>query len=166
MFPFHSRSLRTNEVQFHSHSHDRFESINQCFCQGDSSNDNSMVGLINIRVWSKEMKSSKHLIIYINYCLHVYKFAQNLNSMLSERDNYNVINFFAMNDLITFCFSNFHFKGFVSNESGGLPNTVTIPMSSSMLSPVSAQSKPHKRAGEKTPKTLLKMMERHRENER
>lgn len=56
--------------------------------------------------------------------------------------------------------------GFVSNETGRLPNTVTIPMSSSMLSPVSAQSKPHKRAGEKTPKTLLKMMERHRENER
>lgn len=76
------------------------------------------------------------------------------------------INFFAMSDFITFCFSNFHFKGFVSNESGGLPNTVTIPMSSSMLSPVSAHLKPHKRTGEKTPKTLLKMMERHRENER
>lgn len=43
MFPYHSRSLRTNEVQFHSYSHDHFESINQCFCQGDSSNDNSMV---------------------------------------------------------------------------------------------------------------------------
>lgn len=72
-----------------------------------------------------------------------------------------------MNDLIlTFRFSNIYFKGFVSNETGRLPNTVTIPMSSSMLSPVSAQSKPHKRAGEKTPKTLLKMMERHRENER
>lgn len=43
MFPYLSRSLRTNEVQLYSHSHDCFGSVNQCFCQGDSSNDNSMV---------------------------------------------------------------------------------------------------------------------------
>lgn len=43
MLPYLSRSLRTNEVQLYSHSHDCFGSVNQCFCQGDSSNDNSMV---------------------------------------------------------------------------------------------------------------------------
>lgn len=60
----------------------------------------------------------------------------------------------------------FLWKGFASDESGGISNTLTLPLSSSTLSPISAHTKHNKRAGEKTPKTLLKMMERHRENER
>nr|XP_022330754.1 uncharacterized protein LOC111129007 isoform X1 [Crassostrea virginica]XP_022330755.1 uncharacterized protein LOC111129007 isoform X1 [Crassostrea virginica]XP_022330756.1 uncharacterized protein LOC111129007 isoform X1 [Crassostrea virginica]XP_022330757.1 uncharacterized protein LOC111129007 isoform X1 [Crassostrea virginica]XP_022330758.1 uncharacterized protein LOC111129007 isoform X1 [Crassostrea virginica] len=71
---------------------------------------------------------------------------------------------------ITQCFcadsSNENSMGFASDESGGISNTLTLPLSSSTLSPISAHTKHNKRAGEKTPKTLLKMMERHRENER
>jgi hypothetical protein len=53
-----------------------------------------------------------------------------------------------------------------SDENHGISCNTTLPMSSAVKSPAILQTKTTKRAGEKTPQTLMKMMERHRENER
>ncbi|XP_061163782.1 uncharacterized protein LOC133172941 isoform X1 [Saccostrea echinata] len=57
-------------------------------------------------------------------------------------------------------------KKCVGEENCEISNSKSVPIPSAMLSPVTTQTKTNKRTGEKTPKTLLKMMERHRENER